>query len=344
MENKPATTVNDIQQELSQPNEPLDAAKSPSPSSSQWLLWTGVLGAFLALLSLLVIMLLGQRLLTLEETQSHALVESKQRWQDQQLLWEKQQQQLRQDQQTLAIALRQEVADDLIQLEARIKASQQYWSLADVKLVQLMTAQLQGLTLLSVEPEKLLAFLTEWQGLLAQQEIDVTHPLRLALTQEAQQIMQLSTTRNRMDDKAWRVWQGLIDYHAPNLAEGLITPTSEVALAEEAPWWNLLLKFVRITPAEQIDGSRLTQLRDASLWQTQASMALTQLRWGLQTDQPQLVQTESQHLADLLAVMNVVLPESMSAQMVQWQRWAGWDKPDWQHLRDYIAQSAQAKP
>jgi hypothetical protein len=42
--------------------------------------------------------------------------------------------------------------------------------------------------------------------------------------------------------------------------------------------------------------------------------------------------------------MNVVLPESMSAQMVQWQRWAGWDKPDWQHLRDYIAQSAQAKP
>jgi hypothetical protein len=62
------------------------------------------------------------------------------------------------------------------------------------------------------------------------------------------------------------------------------------------------------------------------------------LRWGVQTNQPRLVQGESQQLAQLLGVMAVSLPDSMSAQLAGWQIWSGWDKPEWRHLRDYLAQ------
>ena len=125
-------------------------------------------------------------------------------------------------------------------------------------------------------------------------------------------------------------------------ADGLIKPTSEVNEGEAVSWWSGLLKFIRITPAQEVDASRLTQLRDASLWQTQASMALAQLRWGVQTNQPRLVQEESQQLVQLLAVMAVSLPDSMSAQLTGWQTWSGWGKPEWRHLRDYLARPTAA--
>lgn len=317
----------------------------PSPRSPKWLLWTGVLGALLALLSLLAIMVLGQKLFALESAQHQISIETQQTLDAQQSQWRAQQLNLIEQQQALATTLRQELTDALTQLDQRLKESQQHqpWQFTDVNVVKLMAAQLQGLSLLSVEPQALKAFIESWQGLLAQQGVEASHPLRLALTQEAQTLSRLSTERNGLvGEQSWRVWQGLIDYYAPASADGLIKPTTEVSDSEASSWWSGFLKFIRITPAEQVDTSRLTQLRDATLWQTQASMALTQLRWGVQTNQPRLVQVESQQLAQLLAVMAVSLPESMSAQLGAWQAWSGWPTYEWSYLRDYLAQSVAA--
>lgn len=317
----------------------------PSPRSPKWLLWTGVLGAFLVLLSLLAVMLLGQRLLSLEATQTQALSDNQQWLDAQQIQWRTQQQSLLEQQQALAADLRQELVDSLVRVDARLKARehQQPWQFTDANIVKLMAGQLEGLSLLSVEPAALLDFVSHWQTLLAQQGVEVNHPLRLALSQEAQALTRLSTERAAsVNEQTWRVWQGLIDYYAPASANGLIKPTSEVNEGEAVSWWSGLLKFIRITPAQEVDASRLTQLRDATLWQTQASMALAQLRWGVQTNQPRLVQGESQQLAQLLSVMAVSLPESMSAQLSAWQAWSGWPTYEWSHLRDYLAQPVTA--
>jgi hypothetical protein len=314
----------------------------PPVKSPKWLVWTGVLGAFLALLSLTVVMLLGQRLLQLESTQAQSMLDNQQLLNSQQIQWQAQQQQQFEQQQNLSSELRQALTDALKQVDERLKAQQQQhqpWQFTDVKIVQLMAAQLQGLSLLSVAPQNVLTFLESWQSLLAQQGIEASHPLRQALTQEAQVLNRLSTERTTlMDEQTWRVWQGLIDYHAPTSANGLIKPTTEVTDSETKSWWSSLLKFIRITPAQAVDTSRLTQWRDATLWQTQASMALTQLRWGVQSNQPHLVQIESQQLAQLLAVMAVSLPEIMSAQLLAWQSWSGWSQHEWTHLREYLAQ------
>jgi len=345
MENTSNATVTEAVIESPKPNQNNAADGLPPAKSPKWLVWTGVLGAFLALLSLLVVMLLGQRLLSLEATQAQALSDN-QKWLDaQQTQWRTQQQSLLEQQQALAADLRQEFVDSLARVDARLKAreQQQPWQFTDANIVKLMAGQLEGLSLLSVEPAALLEFIEQWQALLSQQGVEANHPLRLALSQEAQAMTRLSTERAAsVNEQTWRVWQGLIDYYAPASADGLIKPTSEVNEGEAVSWWSGLLKFIRITPAQEIDASRLTQLRDATLWQTQASMALAQLRWGVQTNQPRLVQGESQQLVQLLGVMAVSLPDSMSAQLTSWQTWSGWVKPEWRHLRDYLAQPTVA--
>ncbi|HQR81296.1 MAG: hypothetical protein B7Z05_05745 [Thiotrichales bacterium 32-46-8] len=345
MENTSNATVTEAVTESPKLNQTNATEGLPPAKSPKWLLWTGVLGAFLALLSLLVVMLLGQRLLSLEASQAQALSDNQQWVESQQTQWQTQQQSLLEQQQALAAVLRQELADNLAQVDARLKAreQQQPWQFTDTNIVKLMTAQLEGLSLLSVEPAALLDFIAHWQTLLAQQGVEENHPLRRALSQEAQVLTGLSNERvASVNQQTWRVWQGLIDYYAPASADGLIKPTSEVNEGETVSWWSGLLKFIRITPAQEVDASRLTQLRDASLWQTQASMALAQLRWGVQTNQPRLVQEESQQLVQLLAVMAVSLPDSMSAQLTGWQTWSGWGKPEWRHLRDYLAQPTAA--
>lgn len=345
MENTSNATVTEAVIESPKPNQTNAAEGLPPAKSPKWLVWTGVLGAFLALLSLLVVMLLGQRLLSLEVTQAQALSDNQQWLDAQQIEWRTQQQSLLEQQQVLAADLRQELVDSLARVDARLKAreQQQPWQFTDVNIVKLMAGQLEGLSLLSVEPAALLEFIEHWQALLAQQGVEANHPLRLALSQEAQALTRLSTERAAsVNEQTWRVWQGLIDYYAPASADGLIKPTSEVNEGEAVSWWSGLLKFIRITPAQEVDASRLTQLRDASLWQTQASMALAQLRWGVQTNQPRLVQEESQQLVQLLAVMAVSLPDSMSAQLTGWQTWSGWGKPEWRHLRDYLARPTAA--
>ncbi len=345
MENTPNASVTEAVIEPPKPNQTNAAEALPPAKSPKWLLWTGVLGAFLALLSLLVVMLLGQRLLSLEATQAQALSDNQQWLEAQQTQWRTQQHSLLEQQQALATDLRQELADSLAQVDTRLKAreQQQPWQFTDANMVKLMAAQLEGLSLLSVEPAALLDFVAHWQSLLAQQGVEESHPLRLALSQEVQALTRLSTERTAtINEQTWRVWQGLIDYYAPASAYGLITPTTEVNEGESASWWSGLLKFIRITPAPEVDVSRLTQLRDASLWQTQASMALAQLRWGVQTNQPRLVQGESQQLAQLLGVMAVSLPDTMSAQLTGWQTWSGWEQPAWRYLRDYLAQSTTA--
>lgn len=341
MENTSNATVTEAVIESPKPNQTSAAEGLPPAKSPKWLLWTGVLGAFLALLSLLAVMLLGQRLLSLEATQTQALSDNQQWLDAQQIQWRTQQQSLLEQQQALAADLRQELVDSLVRVDARLKAreQQQPWQFTDANVVKLMAGQLEGLSLLSVEPAALLDFVSHWQTLLAQQGVEENHPLRLALSQEAQVLTHLSSERAAsVNEQTWRVWQGLIDYYAPASADGLIKPTSEVNEGEVVSWWSGLLKFIRITPAQEVDASRLTQLRDATLWQTQASMALAQLRWGVQTNQPRLVQGESQQLAQLLSVMAVSLPDSMSAQLAGWQIWSGCDKPEWRHLRDYLAQ------
>lgn len=344
MENTSTATVTEALLESSQPNQTGSVEGLPPAKSPKWLLWTGVLGAFFALLSLLAIMVLGQRLLSLEAMQVQALNDNQQWLDGQHLQWQAQQHSLFEQQQALVVSMRQELADRLASVESRLKERQQQpWQFTDANIVKLMTAQLQGLSLLSVEPPALLAFIENWQALLTQQGVEPSHPLRLALTQEMQDVTRLSAERAKgVDEQMWRVWQGLIDYYAPASADGLIKPTAVVSEGETASWWSGLLKFIRITPAEQVDTSRLTQLRDASLWQTQASMALAQLRWGVQTNQPRLVQVESHQLAQLLQVMAVSLPESMSAQLTAWQAWSGWAQPEWRYLRDYLAQPAVA--
>lgn len=321
--------------------EGLPPAKSP-----KWLVWTGVLGAFLALLALTVVMVLGQRLLQLEASQVQATQQTQQQLDSQHTQWQSEQQKLLEQQQTLSLGLRGELAEVLTQVDARLKERQQHqsWQVTDVNIVKLMAAQLQGLSLLSVEPKAMLNFLDSWQSLLAQQGVEVGHPLRQALMQEAQALSRLSVEREALlDQQTWRVWQGLVDYYAPASADGLIKPTTEVSDTQATSWWQGLMKFIRITPAEQVDTSRLTQLRDATLWQTQASMALAQLRWGLQTNQPRVVQVESQQLAQLLAVMAVSVPEAMSAQLTTWQTWSGWSQPEWTHLGAYLAQPEVVK-
>jgi hypothetical protein len=345
MENTSNATVTEAVIESPKPNQTNAAEGLPPAKSPKWLVWTGVLGAFLALLSLLVVMLLGQRLLSLEATQAQALSDNQQWLESQQTQWRTQQQSLLEQQQVLAADLRQELVDSLARVDARLKAreQQQPWQFTDANIVKLMAGQLEGLSLLSVEPAALLEFIEHWQALLAQQGVEANHPLRLALSQEAQALTRLSTERAAsVNEQTWRVWQGLIDYYAPASADGLIKPTSEVNEGEAVSWWSGLLKFIRITPAQEIDVSRLTQLRDATLWQTQTSMALSQLRLGVQTNQPRLVQGESQQLAQLLSVMAVTLPDSMSAQLSGWQTWSGWVKPEWRHLRDYLAQPTAA--
>lgn len=337
--------VTEVLKEAPKPNQTNAAEGFPPAKSPKWLVWTGVLGAILALLSLLAVMLLGQRLLFLEASQAEAINDQQQSINRQQNQWQEQQQSLIEKQQVLAADLRQELADSLAQVDARLKAreQQQPWHFTDANIVKLMAAQLEGLSLLSFEPAALLDFVAHWQALLAQQGVDASHPLRLALTQEAQALTRLSTERAAsVNDQTWRVWQGLIDYYAPASADGLIQPTSQVNEGEAVSWWSGLLKFIRITPAQEVDVSRLTQLRDASLWQTQASMALAQLRWGVQTNQPRLVQGESQQLAQLLGVMAVSLPDNLSAQLSAWQSWSGWTQPEWRHLRDYLAQPIAA--
>lgn len=345
MENTPNATVTEAVTESPKLNQTKATEGLPPAKSPKWLLWTGVLGAFLALLSLLVVMLLGQRLLSLEASQAQALSDNQQWVEAQQTQWRTQQQSLLEQQQALAADLRQELVDSSAQIDARLKAreQQQPWQFTDTNIVKLMTAQLEGLSWLSVEPAALLGFVEHWQTLLAQQGVEEHHPLRRALSQEAQVLTGLSNERvASVNEQTWRIWQGLIDYYAPASADGLIQPTSEVKEGEATSWWSGLLKFIRITPAQEVDASRLTQLRDASLWQTQASMALAQLRWGVQTNQPRLVQEESQQLVQLLAVMAVSLPDTMSAQLTGWQTWSGWVKPEWRHLRDYLTQPTVA--
>lgn len=347
MENTPNATAMEAVIEAPKPNQTNATEGLPSAKSSKWLLWTGVLGAFLALLSLLVVMLLGQRLLSLEASQAQVINDNQQWLNAQQTQWRTQQQSLFEQQQTLAAVLRQELADSLAQVDARLKAheQQQPWQFTDTNIVKLMTAQLEGLSLLSVEPATLLGFVEHWQTLLAQQGVEENHPLRRALSQEAQVLTGLSNERlASINEQTWRIWQGLIDYYAPAPASayGLIKPTSELNEGEATSWWSGLLKFIRITPAQEVNANRLIQLRDASLWQMQANMALAQLRWGVQTNQPRLVQAESQQLAQLLGVMAVSLPEDMSAQLTGWQMWSGWVKPEWRHLRDYLAQPTAA--
>ena len=307
---------------------------SPKP----WLLWTGVLGAGLALLSLLASLLLGQRMNEVQQ-QYAGMAETVTGLQEQREQVETLQQhiqQLLQAQRTLEAqqqATDQQQQTHTQQLAVLVRHKASSWQLTDIAAVRLMLAELKSVTLTSSDARVWLAFLIDWQSWLLQSGVADDHALVQALRAEQAAI--------RVDWPSWQTeaqhWQqlssvlaGAIPKHASVSQSPLVTEGSDDS------WWHMLGNIIRITPATLDDQAMSQQVRERNLWPVQTALAMETLRAGMVLAQADVVQASANTLAQLLAQHAPDVWQQWQPHVSAWQTWQPIPKPQWQHIQRYM--------
>lgn len=303
-----------------------------------WLLWTGVLGAVLALLGLLASVLLGQRMNDLQQRYDDMTesVTSLQTQRTQVETLQQQTQQLLQAQATLQAqqqTVEQQQQHHTQQLITLTRQQASSWQLTDIAAVRLMLAELKSVTLTSSDARMWLLFLTDWQQWLLQAGIADDHALVQALRSEQAAI--------RVDWPSWRTEaQHLQQLSSQLMATVPQAPTASTATQKsddiESSWWQMLRRIVRISPATLDDQAMSQQVRERSLWPVQTSLAMETLRAGMVLAQSDVVQASASTLAQLLAQHAPELWQQWQAHIVTWQQWQPTPKPQWLHLQRYL--------
>lgn len=324
-----------------------DASTARLLSPVRWQLWTGVLGAVLAVGALLALVLLGQRLQQLQAevsgvTQSMLLASAQQQTLD---ALSVQMSGLSARLDAISADQRQQVAQGQARLEsvqaqldalARQKASG--WQLTDAPAVALMLGELQGLSVLGSEPVRLKMFVQQWQAVLTQAGVASDHALMQALASDLAALrLEAPVWGNSADD-----WSRL---HAQVLAVQTEAPVSQPAgEPTEGVWWEKWLKLVRITPASGEDASLSQQLRQRSLWPVQAALALEGVRAGLVLSQPAVVQDSAARLQQLLTQQAPMLAREWADTLDAWKRWQPPPVPEWGHIQRYLKAQQESQP
>lgn len=324
-----------------------DASTANTLSPGRWQLWTGVLGAVLAVGALLALVLLGQRLQQLQAevsgvSQGMALASAQQQTLDE---LSAQLSGLNARLDAVSVDQRQQVTQgqarlDAVQTQLDSLARQKApgWQLTDAPAVALMLGELQGLSALGSEPARLKAFVQQWQAVLAQAGVASDHALLQALASDLAAL--------RLDAPVWGnsadAWSAL---HAQVLAVQTEAPVSQPAgEPAEGVWWEKWLKLVRITPASGEDASLSQQLRQRSLWPVQAALALEGVRAGLVLSQPAVVQDSAVRLQQLLAQQAPALASQWADTLDAWTRWQRPPVPEWGHLQRYLKAQQESQP
>ncbi|MCH9743022.1 MAG: hypothetical protein K0U21_07415 [Proteobacteria bacterium] len=320
---------------LSSDEAPTQNAPSVDQSvkASPWLLWTGVLGAFFALVALFALWFFGQRLLVLEAAQQQLADQAQQVTQLQATL-----DVVRQQQQAIADGLTSRVdllAEALVTLEKKKAIGMQ---ITAPVMVRFMLSQLRTVAWVHPEPIQLAQFLAAWQQQLRSQGVADDHALMQALAQESAALRTDIPTWSS-ESEAWLQLKQQLDQVESAPSSLMVTPEQDDMTGR--PWWQRLQAFIKITPTTENDTEIAAQVRSRSVWVVQTQLALAQIRFGLLTNQSVIVNQSGQVLQQLLAQQTPSLAAQWQSRLAVWQSWQGLPMPDWHYLENYL--SAQEK-
>lgn len=259
-------------------------------------------------------------------------------------------QQSMQTEQQAVLQQQQQLVSEMTQKQARLQADvaqlvaqqpQVNWLLTNQDAVQSMFVQLQQLAVVPNSKATLSRFLQQWQTGLSQQQVDPAHPLRVAIAQELTALAQLPNddALNTTDWHAWQQWLAHIE-----IVPSHVQPAEAAAEGAVSDWLNLLNRFVRLTEVDVEAQNTMIQLRDNNVWQLQTQLELSNIRWGMASNQAGLVQQASQALRSLIEQAGVVLPADKLNELTAWSAWHEWQTPTWPVLSGYVALGAQVQP
>lgn len=312
-------------------------------SVKPWLVWTGVVGAVFAVLALFALVLLGQRVLQMDEQIGKLSTEQQSiHMQSDQLLQANQSIERQLSDQLSAWQQAQQDQALLVQQLKQLQAHQQAgWRLTDVMAIRFTLAQLETLSQVNPQPTQLKAFLQQWQQRLLAAGMKADDALNTAIEQEISAL--------RIDIPTWQSqqadWQSL-SLHVTDAAVPVQSPDASTPSENEAPAgvWEKLARLVKIRPAGMSETALADELQHKTLWPLQTRVALELIRVGLMTNQAVLVQQSAEQLEQLITHQGVSLSDTEKASLTLWRGWQGFTAPSWSYLHSLLAQRGIETP